>query len=142
MGGHPGLIPQLDDETTTMLVLVGTNPVVSHGHLIGMTRPAMRLRRLTENGREVWVLDPRETETARLASRHMQLAPGSDYAVLAYALRELLGPDGGADLAYLAERASGVRELEAAVRPYDLPTATALTGLDPADLQDFVAAIR
>src|SRR6478752_3647885 len=66
MGGHPGLIPQLDDETTTMLILVGTNPVVSHGHLIGMTRPAMRLRRLTEDGREVWVLDPRKTESARL----------------------------------------------------------------------------
>ena len=45
MGGHPGLIPQLDDETTTLLILVGTNPVVSHGHLIGMTRPAVRLRR-------------------------------------------------------------------------------------------------
>jgi anaerobic selenocysteine-containing dehydrogenase len=142
MGGHPGLIPQLDDETTTMLVLVGTNPVVSHGHLIGMTRPAMRLRQLTQADREVWVLDPRATESARLASRHLQLVPGSDYAVLGYALRELLGPDGGADLDYLANHASGLRELEAAVRPYDLSAATALTGLAATDLEDFVAAIR
>jgi anaerobic selenocysteine-containing dehydrogenase len=107
-----------------------------------MTRPAVRLRRLTRNGREVWVLDPRATETARLASRHLQLVPGSDYAVLAYALRELLGPDGGADLAYLAEHASGVREFEALVQPYDLSTVTALSGLPATDLQDFVAAIR
>lgn len=142
MGGHSGLIPQLDDETTTLLVLVGTNPVVSHGHLIGMTRPAVRLRRLTRDGREVWVLDPRATETARLASRHLQLVPGSDYAVLAYALRELLGPDGGADLDYLTAHASGVRELEALVQPYDLSTVTALTGLPAADLRDFVEAIR
>ena len=145
MGGHPGLIPQLDDATTTLLVLVGTNPVVSHGHLIGMTRPAMRLRRLTQDGREVWVLDPRATETARLASRHLQLVPGSDFAVLGYALRELLEPDGadtGADLEYLADHASGVRELAALVRPYDLSTVTALTGLPATDLQDFVAAIR
>jgi anaerobic selenocysteine-containing dehydrogenase len=142
MGGHPGLIPQLDDESTTLLVLVGTNPVVSHGHLIGMTRPAMRLRQLTRDGREVWVLDPRATETARLASRHLQLMPGSDYAVLGYALRELLGPGGGADLDYLADHASGVRELEALVSPYDLTTASALSGLPIAALEDFVAAIR
>ena len=33
---------------------------------------------------EVWVVDPRRTETARLATHHLAPRPGTDYAVLAY----------------------------------------------------------
>ena len=39
---------------------------------------------------EVWVIDPRRTETARLATRHLAPRPATDYAVLAFLVRELL----------------------------------------------------
>jgi hypothetical protein len=58
MGGHPSRIPAIDHDNTTLLVFVGTNPVVSHGHLASLSDPVVRLRRLTSDGREVWVLDP------------------------------------------------------------------------------------
>jgi anaerobic selenocysteine-containing dehydrogenase len=142
MGGNPNLIPAIDDRSTSLLIFVGSNPVVSHGHLASMTDPVRRLRHLTSEGREVWVLDPRRTETAQLATRHLQLRPGSDYAVLAYAVRELLGPDGGADRSFLAQHADGLERLEEAVAPFDLESTATITGLDTGELRDLVAAIR
>lgn len=139
MGGNPSLIPAIDHETTTLLVFVGTNPVVSHGHLASLSDPVARLRHLTSDGREVWVLDPRRTETARLATRHLAVQPGGDYAVFAYAIRELLRE---VDRDELASRADGVERLEQAVQRFDRDTAAAISGLAATDLDDFLAAIR
>jgi anaerobic selenocysteine-containing dehydrogenase len=139
MGGHPSLIPAIDHDETTLLVFVGTNPVVSHGHLASLSDPVVRLRHLASEGREVWVLDPRRTETARLATRHLAVRPGGDYALFAYAIRELL-PE--AERPALETRAEGVDRLERAVAPFDRDTAAAVTGLSPQDLDDFVAAVR
>jgi anaerobic selenocysteine-containing dehydrogenase len=142
VGGHPGLVPAIDLDTTTLLLLVGTNPVVSHGHLASFPDPVRRLRHLTSDGREVWVLDPRRTESARLASRHLAVRPGADHAVLAHVIRELLGPGGGADRRYLVEHADGVGRLADAVARFDAPTSAAWSGLDEAELADLVAAVR
>jgi anaerobic selenocysteine-containing dehydrogenase len=139
MGGNPSLIPAIDHDTTTMLVFAGTNPVVSHGHLASMSDPVVRLRHLNAEGREVWVLDPRRTETARLATHHVAIRPGTDHAFFAHAIRELLAT---ADRDELAARADGVERLAAAVAPYDRSTTAALTGLDPTTLDEFVASIR
>jgi anaerobic selenocysteine-containing dehydrogenase len=142
VGGHPGLVPAIDLDTTTLLVLVGTNPVVSHGHLASFPDPVRRLRHLTADGREVWVLDPRRTESARLATRHLAVRPGSDHAVLAHVIRELLGPGGGADRRYLVEHADGVGRLADAVARFDAPTAAGWSGLTEDELADLVAAVR
>lgn len=139
MGGNPALIPAIDHDTTTLLVFAGTNPVVSHGHLASLSDPVVRLRHLASDGREVWVLDPRRTETARLATRHVAIRPGTDHAFFAHAIRELLPT---ADRAELDARADGVERLAHAVAPFDRATTAALTGLDPSTLDDFVAAIR
>lgn len=139
MGGSPSLIPAIDHDTTTMLVFAGTNPVVSHGHLASLSDPVVRLRHLAGEGREVWVLDPRRTETARLATHHVTIRPGTDHAFFAHAIRELLPT---VDRAALEARADGVDQLGAAVAPYDRATTATLTGLDPSVLDEFVASIR
>lgn len=139
MGGYPGLIPAVDHDHATLALFVGTNPVVSHGHLNALPMPTARLRGLAERG-EVWVIDPRRTETAKLATRHLAVRPGTDHAVLAFLVRELL-PD-GADAAYLDAHAEGVEELASAVAPFDRDTAAALAGVPGADLDDLLAAVR
>lgn len=142
MSGHAGLMPCLDPDTAGLTLLIGTNPVASHGHTTSLPDPVTRLRRLGAAPRELWVIDPRRTETARLATRHLAPRPGTDHAVLAHVIRELLGPDGGADRAYLDRHAGGVDELAAAVQPWDLDRAAAVSGLDPTDLTDLVDAVR
>ena len=68
MSGFPGLVPTLDPRTARLTMFLGCNPVVSHGHLNGLPDPIVTLRPLAEGDRELWVIDPRRTETG--APRH------------------------------------------------------------------------
>jgi anaerobic selenocysteine-containing dehydrogenase len=34
-GANPGLIPHIDFDKTDLIILIGTNPMNSHGHLAG-----------------------------------------------------------------------------------------------------------
>ena len=83
----PWLNPDL--RATETLLLVGQNPLVSHGHGNIVPNPVVTLRAIKARGRIV-VADPRTTETARLADVHVRLRPGSDPAFLAYLVREAL----------------------------------------------------
>lgn len=83
-------VPVPDLARTELLVIVGANPAVSNGSL--MTAPGMpaRLRAIQARGGKVIVIDPRRTETAALADRHLAIRPGSDALLLAALLREVL----------------------------------------------------
>lgn len=139
MSGREGLVPAVDFERTTLLIVVGENMVVSHGGFSYFPDPVRYLRSVEHRG-EVWVLDPRRTETARLATRHLRPRSSTDFAVLGYLVRELLRD--GADAAHLDAHARHVDELRRAVEPLDLDTAAAVTGLATHDLAGLVAAVR
>jgi anaerobic selenocysteine-containing dehydrogenase len=139
MVGGMAAMPRPDFGRCKMVIYVGTNPVVSHGHTSMLNNPTQRLREFTRDG-EVWVLDPRRTETATKATRHLQTKPGSDYAVLAFLVRELLRE--GADWEYLNQHAQDVDKLTAAVEPYTAERVSQISGIAPSDLLDFLAAIR
>jgi anaerobic selenocysteine-containing dehydrogenase len=139
MGGLGALLPSIDTDDPGLTVLIGTNPVVSHGHAGALVDPVVTLRRIAA-GPGLWVIDPRRTETSRLASRHLAARPGSDPALLAYTVRSLL--EHGADTEYLALHATGVDELRAAVAPWTLERATDRTGLTSEELTALVDAIR
>jgi anaerobic selenocysteine-containing dehydrogenase len=141
VAGTSALLPNLDPEGTGLTILVGTNPVVSHGHASGMPDPVARLRVVARRA-GLWVLDPLRTETAHLATRHLALRPGSDHLVLGHVVRELLGPGGGADHDYLDRHGTQVDELVAAVKPFDRATVAASAGVPPDGLDDLVAAVR
>jgi anaerobic selenocysteine-containing dehydrogenase len=137
--GFPGMLPKVDQEGATFVLFLGINPVISHGHMGGYVDPISFIRRVRERG-QVWVLDPRRSESARLATRHLAPRAGTDHVVLAHLVRELLRD--GADHEYLARCATGVDELTRAVEPFDGPTAAAASGLGEDELADLVAAIR
>ena len=102
MTGAPFIFPQADWEAARLLLVVGQNPIVSHGHVVARPNALVALRRLRERGGAIVVADPRTTETARLADLHLPLRPGSDPALLAGLVRAVLDA-GAADAAYLAE---------------------------------------
>ena len=140
MAGVGWLFHSIDFERATMTLLLGTNPVVSHNaHMQAFPNPTARIRELARRG-EVWVVDARRTETARIATRHLALRPGTDYALLAFLIRELLRE--GADREYLAAHATRVDELGAAVEPFDRDATAEITGLPPDDLADLLVAVR
>ncbi|WP_241666432.1 molybdopterin-containing oxidoreductase family protein [Mycobacterium marseillense] len=139
MGGTSALSGRPDYDNADLLLLVGTNPVVSHGHNIAMPNPRGYLRGLTGRG-QLWVVDPRHTETARMATGHLAPRPGTDYAVLAFLVRELLSD--GADREFVRRHTADSDALATAVAPFTLDRTTELTDADPVGLADLLAAVR
>ena len=86
MFGHKMLLPVPDIDRTSHLLVLGANPVVSNGSM--MTAPGFkrRLEEMQRRGGRLVVVDPRRTETARVADRHL-LHPSGD---------RRLPPDGAA----------------------------------------------
>lgn len=82
MYGHQFLLPVPDIDRTDLLVLIGTNPMASNGSLMTVPDFPGRRRELRARGGRLIVLDPRRTETAKVADEHHFVRPGSDAAVV------------------------------------------------------------
>jgi anaerobic selenocysteine-containing dehydrogenase len=126
--------------------MLGANPLASNGSL--MTAPGIRrrLKELQERGGRLVVVDPRRTETAKLADQHLFIRPGSDALLLAALLRELLqlGAE-KQDFAHrLAPFTDGLEAVRAAVEPFTPEAVAPATGVEAETLQqlarDFAAA--
>jgi len=138
VGGFPGLKPVPDYDGGRLFIYIGVNPVVSHGHTTAMPSPTTTLRQLREHA-QVWVIDPRVSETARLGSGHIAPRPGTDYAILAHIVRELLhhgAPGPGGPLV------TGLAELREAVEPYALEQAAGIAGIPARQLAELTTVVR
>jgi anaerobic selenocysteine-containing dehydrogenase len=78
MFGHQLLLPVPDLDRTHYLLVLGANPAVSNGSLMTAPNIKRRFAELRARGGQVVVVDPRRTETARLADRHVFIRPGTD----------------------------------------------------------------
>ena len=134
MGGSSALTGRPDFDNAGFAMFIGSNPVVSHGHTVGLPNPRGAIRDLAKHA-EVWVVDPRYTETARLATHHLAPRPGTDYAVLAYLVREVLR-DG------VKAPAQDVDALAAAVAPFTLQHASTIADVPEAELERLLSAVR
>ena len=78
MFGANLLMPVADVDRTDRLLILGANPAVSNGSVTTMPDARGRIRAVRERGGTVVVIDPRRTETARLADEHVAVRPGGD----------------------------------------------------------------
>src|SRR4051794_21141232 len=101
VSGEPMLNPTWDPTAPGLMVFVGTNPVVSHGYGTALPDPIGHIRGYRAAGGQVWVLDPRRTETAAAADVHVPVLPGSDIVMLAAVANAVL--QDGADERELVE---------------------------------------
>ncbi|MCA9712477.1 MAG: molybdopterin-dependent oxidoreductase, partial [Myxococcales bacterium] len=133
MFGHQLLLPIPDVDRTSLLVVLGANPVISNGSL--MTAPGMprRLRALRARGGRLVVIDPRRTETAAGADRHLFIRPGTD-ALLLLALLHVVFAEERVRLRHLAEVVDGVERLRSLVRDYSPQRVAGPTGIDAAEI--------
>lgn len=138
--GISGLEPRADLDRTPLVLFIGTNPVISHTRTINMHAPTAAMREMRARGAELWVLDPRRTETAQRSDGHIAARPGTDYAILGYVIRELLID--GADHEYIERHAQGADRLKQAVERFTLERTSAVCGVEQQELRDFLAAIR
>ena len=136
MGGTQAMTARPDYDNATFAMFIGSNPVVSHGHTVGLPNPRGAIRDLAKHA-EVWIVDPRCTETARVATHHLAPRPGTDYAVLAYLVREVLGQGVDPDVPI-----QDVDRLAGAVEPFTLKHSAAVADVPEAQLTRLLASIR
>ncbi|MCC7535785.1 MAG: molybdopterin oxidoreductase family protein [Deltaproteobacteria bacterium] len=127
--GHQALFAVPDLERTAHLVIIGGNPLVSNGSL--MTAPDMRSRlaAIRARGGRVVVIDPRRTETAKVADEHHFVRPGADAALLAAMVHTLF--DEKLDRpARLTSMMDGVESIRAAVARFTPERVAGAVGLE------------
>jgi hypothetical protein len=75
--GNPVVLPVPDVERSDLVLLLGTNPLVSRGSLMSAGNVREKLSGVVSRGGRVVVVDPRRTETAR-AFEHVAVRPDGD----------------------------------------------------------------
>jgi anaerobic selenocysteine-containing dehydrogenase len=124
MYGHQFLIPIPDLDATDYFLMLGANPLASNGSLMTAPDITHRLKSLTQRGHLV-VVDPRRTETAQVASRHLFIRPGTDAWFLIALINRLLA-NGVNRTARYGNALTGFADALAAIR-----------AADPGDVQEW-----
>src|SRR5690349_22836863 len=93
--GTPLILPIPDIKRTSFLLMVGANPLVSHGSVLSAPRIREQLNAITERGGRVVVVDPRRTETAR-QYEHLPIRADAD-AWLLLSMLNVIFAEGLAD---------------------------------------------
>jgi len=92
--GFPFTLPFPDINNTNCLIIVGANPVISKWSFLQVPNPIKKLRAIEERGGKIFVIDPRKTETAKVAGEHIFIRPGTDVYFYLSFLNELIGQKG------------------------------------------------
>ncbi|MBB4613164.1 molybdopterin oxidoreductase family protein [Novosphingobium taihuense] len=88
--GHASMFPIPDADRTQTLVILGGNPMASNGSLWTVPDFRNRMKDLRARGGELVVIDPRRTETAKIADRHLFIRPASDVFFLVALLKAVM----------------------------------------------------
>ncbi|MFJ4392281.1 molybdopterin oxidoreductase family protein [Pseudomonas soli] len=141
MYGHGLLLPIPDIDHTQFMLILGGNPLASNGSIMTVPDVEKRLKALKARGGQLVVVDPRRSETALLADRHLFIRPGGDAALLCGLLHTLFD-EGLARGSHLP--INGLEQVREAILPFDAVSMSALCGIPAEDIRqlarDFAAA--
>lgn len=120
-----------DGERSEYLLVMGTNPLLSHRG----RNPRDLLRQMhADPSRTLVVVDPRRTQTARLADLHLRVRPGGDAYLLLGVLAEIVRQE-LYDADFIRRRTRGSARLAARLRAIDPGEMAARAGIDREDLR-------
>ena len=134
MFGHGMLIPIPDIDNTEYMLMLGANPAASNGSLMTAPDVKNRLKAITKRGGKVVLVDPRRTESAKLATDHHFIRPGTDVFLLAAILNSLFKND-SVNLGRLSSFTKGVEQLKTAVAEFTSQNVSQITGIEPATIE-------
>jgi anaerobic selenocysteine-containing dehydrogenase len=142
--GSPFIVPIPDLARTDLLLMVGANPLVSHGSVLSAPRIKDQLHAIPARGGRVVVVDPRRSETAG-AFEHLAIEPDSD-AWLLLSLLQVIFDERLEDRQAIERQSTGSEALRAICAPHPPEETEARTGI-PAEVarelaRDLAAAER
>jgi anaerobic selenocysteine-containing dehydrogenase len=141
MYGFPFTQPFPDVDNTECLIVVGANPAVSKWSFLQVSNPIKRLKEICARGSKLYFVDPRRTESAKVAGEHIAIRPNTDVFFYLSFLRELIAT-GGIDSRAVCRHMRGFERLEALVEPWTPERTAEVTRIDAAKLREMVAAYR
>jgi len=124
LGTGAGTNPFEDVFHSDLIVLVGANPTEAHPVF------GARIKQAVLKGCRLIVLDPRNTELAKLADLHLPLRPGSNVAVM-NAMQHVLIQEGFIDEEFVRRHAMGLDEVRREVAACTPEWAAEIAGVDP-----------
>ncbi len=130
MFGNENFILQPDAGRADFALLLGTNPLVTQGMTLLQRRPRIigDFRAIQRRGGKVVVVDPRRTETAKVADEHLAIRPGTDLFLLVGMLKRILDT-GAFDAAFVEGHAVGLDVWRELLEKFDLDDAAEITGI-------------
>ncbi len=139
--GFPFTQPFPDLDNLECLIIVGANPAISKWSFLQVSNPIRRLKEIEARGAKIFVVDPRRTETAKVAGEHVFIRPNTDVFFYLSFLHELLRTT-TIDRAHVDRYMTGFDELRAVAEAWP-PERTAEVTQIPADaLRAMVRAYR
>ncbi len=137
MFGHEFRIPVPDVDRTDFMIIMGANPIASNGSIMTSAGIRERLKDIESRGGQFVVLDPRETETAKIATAHHFIRPGTDvYFLLAFL--HVLFRDNHIKLGQLEQHLKGLKVVESIKNTVTPIQAEAITGVAAAVIEQLV----
>jgi len=131
--GRQYMHPFPDINGSDFLVFWGANPMVSHDI---PNAPVVLRNKKKEPGFLMAIVDPRVTETAKLADIHLRLRPGTD-ALLFKAMIKILLTEGLVAKDYLAAGVNGFEAIQGWFDDVDVEENCRICGLDPNAVREF-----
>ena len=114
--GSPVAFPVPDIDRTKYMIIIGANPLASNGSIMTAPDVRNRLKAIQQRGGKIVVIDPRKSETARMADEHVFIRPGFDALFLTSVLNAIFD-EGLAKPGALKGKLQGMDGLEAWLRP-------------------------
>ncbi|MCK5400132.1 MAG: molybdopterin-dependent oxidoreductase [Flavobacteriaceae bacterium] len=129
MFGHYLMFPIPDIDRTDFMLIMGGNPAVSNGSIMTAPDFSNRLKAIKKRGGEVVVVDPRFTETSKLASQHHYIKPGTD-AFLLLALIHVVFEKKLETKGHLKDHLNGWDTIKSLVKAYPPEKIANIVGID------------
>jgi predicted molibdopterin-dependent oxidoreductase YjgC len=125
-GASTNSIPEIDDDR--FLLVIGSNTTEAHPVL------ALRMKRAVRRGATLVVADPRKIWLTKIATRHLQLRPGTDVWLL-NALMHVILEEGLQDEEYIRAHTVDFDSVREVVSRYTPEEAERVTGVSAEDIR-------
>jgi anaerobic selenocysteine-containing dehydrogenase len=135
--GFPFTQPFPDVKNTHCLIIVGANPVISKWSFLQVPNPSQHLKDIEKRGGKIFIIDPRRTETAKIAGEHVFIRPNTDVFFYLSFLNEVINSQ-QIDYQILSEYTSGFEQIQELVKEWTPEKTAEVTTIAPAKLREMV----